>query len=99
SLGTCGIAWNDAGQLTHFNLPQAKTRADDVVTPPAEIAAVIDRVRRHLQGDLQDFSDLHYDFSGVPEFNQRVLRATLGIKAGYTSTYGRLAAAINEPPA
>ena len=98
-LGPCVIAWSDAGLLTHFDLPGATKRPEDVATPPAEIAAIIARVQRHLEGDLQDFSDLRYDFSAVTEFNQRVLRATLAIKAGHTSTYGRVAAAINEPPA
>ena len=97
-LGVCAIAWNEAGLLTHFDLPGATARADDLTAPPpAEIAAIIGRVRRHLAGEVQDFSDVGYDFSAVPAFNQRVLRATLDVKAGYTSTYGRIAAAINEP--
>jgi len=97
-LGTCAIAWGDTG-LTHFELPGAVPRPDDIAPPPADIAALIGRVQRHLAGEPQDFSDLHYDFSAVPAFNQRVLRATLTIKAGHTATYGAIAAEIGEPSA
>lgn len=98
-LGPCGIAWNEAGRVTHFDLPGAAARPDDATNLPAPIAAIAARVQRHLAGDLQDFSDLPYDFTGVAAFNQRVLRATLAVKAGCTSTYGQIAAAIDEPPA
>ena len=97
SLGPCAIAWGDAG-LTGFQLPGAKPRADDVATPPPEIAAIIARVQRHLAGEVQDFSDLRYDFASVAAFNLRVLRATLDVKAGRTVTYGEIAAAIGEQP-
>lgn len=96
SLGTCAIAWGDAG-LTQFELPGAIPRPDDTAKPPTDIAAIITRVQRHLAGEPQDFSDVRYDFSGVPVFNQCVLRATLAIKAGHTATYGQIAAAIDEP--
>lgn len=99
-LGTCAITWHDAG-LTRFLLPDPERPAtggcaDD---PPPWVLAIAERVQRHLDGDAQDFSDLRYDFSLVPEFVHRVLRATLGIKAGHTATYGDLAAAIGESPA
>jgi methylated-DNA-[protein]-cysteine S-methyltransferase len=97
AFGFCAISWNDTG-LTGFQLPGVKRRDDDLATPPPEIAAIIVRVQRHFTGELQDFSDLHYDFANVPEFNRRVLEATLGIKAGHTSTYGGIAAAIGEQP-
>jgi methylated-DNA-[protein]-cysteine S-methyltransferase len=96
-LGRCAILWSDAG-LTGFQLPGAVAHTDDVSTPPPEIAAIIARVRRHLAGELQDFSDLRYDFADVSEFNLRVLRATLGVKAGRTATYGEIAATIGEQP-
>jgi len=95
-LGTCAIAWGDAG-LTHFELPGAVPRHGDMPAPPAEITAIIARVRLHLAGQPQDFSDLKYDFSSVPEFNLRVLRAALSVRAGRTVTYGEIATAIGEP--
>ncbi len=55
-------------------------------------------MQRHLAGEPQDFADVPYDFSAVPGFNQRVLRATLAVKAGRTTTYGKIAAAMGEAP-
>ncbi len=92
------MSWDDAG-LTGFELPGAAAREGDVAHPPAEIAALIARVRRHLMGKLQDFADLRYDFARVPEFAQQVYRATLAVKPGQTSSYGAIAAAIGQPPA
>ncbi len=97
-IGRCALAWHDAG-LTSFSLPEAREKSADAPTPPAEILAVIDRVRRHLAGELQDFSDLRYDFADIPAFNLAVLRATLAIKPGLTRSYGEIAAAIGQPPA
>ena len=99
SLGDCAIAWGDAG-LTSFELPGAGARRanEPVVEPPPWVAAIIARVRQHAAGEPQDFSDVRYDFSAVPDFNLRVLRATLDVKAGRTATYGEIAEAIGEPP-
>ncbi len=98
-LGACAIAWGDAG-LTGFSLPggapQTTVRGAE---PPSWIRDIIARVQRHLAGEPQDFSDLRYNFAAVPAFNQRVLRATLAVKSGRTSTYGDIAAAIGEPAA
>jgi methylated-DNA-[protein]-cysteine S-methyltransferase len=97
-LGTCAIAWNDTG-LTRFLLPDPErpsggnTEAD----PPAWVAAIIERVKRHLRGEPQDFSDVRYDFSRVPEFVGSVLHATLAVKPGRTATYGEIATAIGQP--
>ena len=97
-LGTCAIAWSDAG-LTRFLLPDPErpssggTEAD----PPPWVGAIIGRVQRHLAGEPQDFSDVPYNFAGVPDFDRSVLRATLDVKSGHTATYGDIAAAIHQP--
>jgi methylated-DNA-[protein]-cysteine S-methyltransferase len=96
-LGICAIAWNDNG-LTRFLLPDPErgtgnTEAD----PPTWVHDVIERVQRHLTGDAQDFSDVRFDFSRLPEFVRVVLRATLEVKAGHTATYGEIATAIGQP--
>ena len=99
-LGLCAIAWNDVG-LTRFLLPdperQSGTHSES--TPPNWVSEIIARVQRHLAGDLQDFSDLRFDFSAVPEFVRAVLHATLQIKPGHTASYGDIAHAIGQPPA
>jgi methylated-DNA-[protein]-cysteine S-methyltransferase len=100
-LGACAIAWEDGG-LTGFWLPDAKPTSNEAKTenaaPPPWITEIIAHVQRHLAGEPQDFADLRYDFSAVPEFNQRVLRAALAVKAGRTATYGEIAAAMGETP-
>jgi methylated-DNA-[protein]-cysteine S-methyltransferase len=99
SLGDCALTWSDAG-LTGFSLPGpgvGRPTEATAETPPW-VAALIARVQRHLVGEVQDFSDVRYDFSSISEFNLRVLRAALEVKPGHTATYGQIAAAIGEPP-
>ncbi|MEY4940586.1 MAG: hypothetical protein RIQ93_2321 [Verrucomicrobiota bacterium] len=98
-FGTCAIAWNDVG-LTRFLLPDPDRRASSgaEAEPAPWVSEIIDRVKRHLGGDLQDFADCRYDFGRTPPFHQAVLRATLAIKSGQTTTYGEIAARIGHPP-
>lgn len=97
SLGTCAIAWSDAG-LTRFLLPDPDRGSSDTeFEPPGWVAEIVERVRRHLGGEPQDFSDVRYAFDRLPEFNRAVLRATLEIKSGHTATYGEIATAIGQP--
>ncbi len=98
AFGTCALSWGNAG-LTGFELPEAAREPGDAANPPSEIAAITDRVRRHLSGALQDFFDLRYHFALVPEFAREVYLATLAVKAGQTRTYGEIAAAIGQMPA
>jgi methylated-DNA-[protein]-cysteine S-methyltransferase len=97
-LGRCAVSWHEAG-VTGFELPEAPRRAADELAGPAEIATLIERVKRHLAGDLQDFSDVRYDFNGIAGFAASVLRATLAVKPGQTRSYGEIATAIGEQPA
>jgi methylated-DNA-[protein]-cysteine S-methyltransferase len=98
-LGTCAIAWSENG-LTRFLLPDPARPAGGgtEAVPPTWVAEIIARVQRHFAGEPQDFSDLRYDFSRLPEFNRAVLRATLGVKSGRTATYGEIATVIGESP-
>jgi methylated-DNA-[protein]-cysteine S-methyltransferase len=96
-LGICAIAWNELG-LTRFLLPDPERQAGHTAAvPPSWVEEVIERVKRHLTGEVQDFSDVRFDFSRLPEFAREVLRATLNVKAGHTATYGDLATAIGRP--
>lgn len=101
ALGTCRIIWRD-DRLTGFRLPGAASDApepDAGEPPPPWVAAIIERVQRHLQGDLQDFADVPYAFAQVGEFAAQVYRALVAIKAGQTCSYGDLAHALGQPPA
>ena len=84
----------DAG----FPITQGHDQIGGLSADAAQLHQVIDRVRRHLTGEVQDFSDVRYDFSRLPEFACTVLRATLNVKPGHTATYGDLASAIGQPP-
>ncbi len=96
-LGTCAIAWNEKG-LTRFLLPDPdRATSDTQADAPAWVTAIIERVRRHLEGDPQDFSDVSFDFGRMPDFNRSVLQATLKIRAGHTATYGEIATKLGQP--
>lgn len=99
-LGACTVAW-EGDKLTGFGLPGGKCPATDetlLPAPPEWIASIIDRVRRHLAGEPQDFSDLPYNFERVPPFHRQVLATTLSVKSGHTTTYGAIAATLGQPP-
>ncbi len=100
ALGTCRITW-EGDQLTGFRLPEdAATAIPPSTAPtPAWIQAIVVRVRAHLHGRPEDFSDLPYDFSRLEKFATSVLQATLTIKSGQTSSYGDIAKKLGQPPA
>ena len=95
-IGRCAISWNDAG-LTGFDLPEAAPTSEAEQSLPAEFSAVINRVQRHLAGELQDFADLRFDFDIMPPFHVAVLRATVAVKPGQTRTYGEIARNMGHP--
>jgi len=112
ALGSCGLAWNDAG-LTAFVLPgrtAAETQAwltrlggqdPGAARPedaPAWVRELVEKVQRHLAGDMQDFRAVPLDASRVSAFAWRVYEAARGVPAGQTRTYGDLAALVAAPP-
>ncbi len=109
SFGTCGLAWSGP-QLTRFTLPEpseesARARlasTGDAATAveewPAWVGAVVGRVRRHFDGDLQDFSDVDLEWPRVSEFQRSVYVQTQRIKAGFKRSYGDIAEALALGP-
>jgi len=105
ALGTCGIAWNDTG-LTGFQFPEgdvelterrlaARAQSKPATEPrPEWLRRVIERVQAHLEGRLQDFSDVPIDWSRVSDFQRAVYTHTLAIKPGYKKSYGEIAKAM-----
>jgi O-6-methylguanine DNA methyltransferase len=96
--------------VTCFQLPEATTKltesriarssgAGQATAPPPPIAAIIERVSKHLQGDIQDFRDIALDLEGTASFARRVYEAARQIPTGQTRTYGELAKAIGRPTA
>ena len=93
-----------------FQLPEATAeraeariartfRASRSTRPPPEVAEVIERVRKHLEGENQDFRDVAVDFGAAEGFARRVWEAARQIPAGETRTYGELAKALRQPGA
>jgi methylated-DNA-[protein]-cysteine S-methyltransferase len=66
---------------------------------PDGIAGIINRIQKHLHGDIQDFQDIVIDLEGAPPFARQVYERARKIPAGRTMTYGELAKEINVPPA
>lgn len=112
ALGSCGVAWNDAG-LTGFALPDGAeirlerklaARSPEAGAPWRPDAAppwereIIALVQQHLGGESQDFAGGRYDFSAVTEFQRRVYQFALTVKPGHTRTYGDVASALDLPP-
>jgi O-6-methylguanine DNA methyltransferase len=67
--------------------------------PPRQIAGVIEKIRKHLEGNAQDFRDVAVDLDGVTTFFRQVYEATRQIPAGQTRTYGEIAKAAGQPGA
>lgn len=68
-------------------------------TPPPQIAEIIEKVCRHLRGEVQDFRNVAVDLGGADPFAQQVYRAARDIPAGQTKTYGEIAKELGQPAA
>lgn len=100
----------DASHVISFQLPEStpavterrmahNTGASRACLQPPHIAAIIERVRRHLAGHVQDFRDVAVDLGEAGAFERRVYAAAREIPAGETRTYGEIAQALGEPGA
>ncbi len=109
AFGTCGISW-DGDTLTGFQLPgpteeMTRSRLAPGGGPglaeaeaPQWIRGVISRVRRHFEGDLQDFTGLPLDWARVSEFQRAVYLQTQAIPPGFKRSYGDIAKAVAQGP-
>lgn len=68
-------------------------------TPPVEIAAIIEKIRRHLTGEVQDFRDVVIELEDVGLFFRQVYEAAREIPPGQSRTYGEIAKAAGQPNA
>lgn len=76
-----------------------KAGSERASAPPPEIAAVIEKIRLHLEGETQDFRGIAVDLEGFPPFFRQVYKATREIPPGQTRTYGEIAKAAGQPGA
>ena len=109
-LGPCGIAWNSEEALAGVQLPEcdeASTRSRmqrrfpgvAEMAAPADVQAIIERVRRMLEGIPDALQDVALDMSAVPAFHRQVYEITRAIPPGRTLTYGEVAARLGDPGA
>jgi len=93
--------------VTLFQLPEATAELTEAriaqnsgssqsSNPPTPIATIIERVRKHLQGELQDFRNVPVDLADAGPFVQKVCVAARKIPAGKTTTYAALASAMGR---
>jgi O-6-methylguanine DNA methyltransferase len=76
-----------------------KSGASNPATPPPEIAAIIEKIRKHLQGETQDFRGVALDLENVDPFFRQIYEAARQIPPGQTRTYGEIAKAVGQPAA
>jgi methylated-DNA-[protein]-cysteine S-methyltransferase len=109
AMGTCGLAWEER-RLTRFHLPEeseavllrrlASKGGKQVPEEeaPEWVRGLVARVRLHLGGQMQDFSDVPLEWSQVSEFQRSVYEQTLAIRPGYKRGYGEIARALALGP-
>jgi O-6-methylguanine DNA methyltransferase len=94
--------------VTAVQLPEATPRATESRIarrsgpsrrglPPPEIVAIIEGIRRHLGGQVQDFRSVEVDLGDVAPFFRQVYEAAREIPPGQTRTYGEIARAVGQP--
>jgi len=108
AIGTCGLSWNEKG-LTSFSFPEktdACTKSNlkkitgntkATATPPSWIKKLIPKVKVHLKGDAQNFSDVPVHFETSSELSLTVYKAIQKIPAGKVISYKELAVKIGKP--
>ncbi len=109
AFGTCGVAWEETG-VTGFQLPDSdvedterhlakKAHSEPAHEPrPEWLRRLIERVQAHLEGRLQDFTDVPLVWSRVADFQRAVYLHTQAIKPGYKRSYGEIAKAMALGP-
>lgn len=109
-IGPCGIAWEtgEAPVVAGFSFGSAMLaeterrigrKGKKATEIPPVIESVIEKCRRHLARNLQDFHDTPINWDRFEPFARCVYQAALDIPTGQTRTYGQLAKTVGEPKA
>jgi methylated-DNA-[protein]-cysteine S-methyltransferase len=96
-IGTCGIAWTARGIESVVISPQNAECA--VAKPPRHIRDAVDRIAKHLAGNIDDLTDIKVDLSDSSPFARKVYRTLRQVKPGKVITYGELAKRVGSPRA
>ena len=105
AIGDCGIAWNENG-VTQMQFPEKdraatensiRKRADaGPQTPPQYASDATALVRRYLDGESVDFSNVRVDLPNASDFHKKLYAQLRKIGWGKTITYGALGKTIGE---
>lgn len=108
AFGRAGVAWSDLG-ITALQFPEATvTRTVERLhahapgaiveaTPPAAVAAAVEKIRRHLEHGREDLTGVELDMRAVPAFHRAIYDRARRLPVGTTTSYGALAAALGNP--
>ena len=77
----------------------AGAKAEKARRIPEHIAVIVETIRLHVKGIVQDFSGIAVDLDSLGVFSRQVLAACRDIKAGSTLSYGDVARIIHRPGA
>lgn len=99
AIGACGISWNARG-ITQLQIADKdretteqhirKRSGTEPATPPQQVSEVIALVRRYIDGERIDFSNVAVDIESVGDFRRKLYEALRTISWGKTTTYGGL---------
>src|SRR5438034_9094599 len=106
-IGRCAIVWSERG-IAAVRLPErrdSETRARIVkrfphareALPPRLVQDALERIVALLQGQAIDLSSIALDLDSVPDFDLEVYRVVRSVPCGRTTTYGEMAAVLNDP--
>lgn len=108
ALGNIALAWSEKG-VAHLQLPEEddehtlrllrmRLPANAVrVEAPGWVSKIIASLRLHLDGQLQDFSDLKLDLDSCSPFARLVYEECRKIPCGLLLSYSQLAERISKP--
>jgi methylated-DNA-[protein]-cysteine S-methyltransferase len=107
AIGRCGLGWQ-GDRVARLQLPESDDETTRIRigrsgaregTPPQAVRAVLDGVRAHLAGDLDDLRWIELDLAGVSAFDAKVYAVTRAIEPGHTLRYGDVAQRLRAPGA
>jgi len=110
SFGICGVAWTHAGIIA-LCLPEASEKQMEMrlkkitsnskssTALPSWIKELIRKVKAHMDGRSQNFSDMPLDLNRISDFQHLVYLAAQKIPSGKIVTYSDLAKDIGKPKA
>lgn len=106
AIGTCGIAWSDAGisavQLPERSAQETQSRllrrsgVAGVAGPPVDVQCAIDDIQALVRGERRDLLRVELDMADVPALHQRVYAIARTIVPGHTLSYGAIAAQLGD---